>query len=863
MASIHLQGILVDSVGEIDVGGVITFTHLTTTGDTIASTQTELIIPPDGAYSIDVEYGQIRIDYTTRNTERFVANVIVNSASTATSLPELLSATTPVAKPIIIQMQGLVADATAAATTAEAFADQLTTTELIASSATFAPNTNITTKGYTTSGDGGSGSWIQNGVTGQTVSQSPAQLGDALLNDASGNQWKAVPVRGLLSMSSIGGIGDYDFTLETGTDNRLVWKAATNFSARNNGIILIDGYFYLDMQVADNSAIGSVRLKGEGKLSCGLIRKEAFGVTSFGILSRYSTPVPATPFFSLFEADGVGFYGQYSDGDPELASTTFLVLQSFDSVIVKNCHFANIGTLVTAFDNCTDVEMTGNSVVQCARDGLRATGCRHVNISGNFLSRVFDDSIVATIGSRMAFPLETSCVISNNILVDCQGIHGRGGHNSTITGNTLLRPQRRAISFEMGEEVTSFAEGIRATNNLTITGNTIIDPMPRARDAGAGIVWETTTSPLNYVRVIEVSGPSQNGVSTAKYDGTSNGGTVDSNRIVEPYGLYQELDPYNQTEQAASDGIIISNNNVTRTQKLNVPYSDWGLGLPPSIDGIAPDLQVTPLTWLTVSVTLRGKLQNVKVVNNNFTGMNWGVVHDYTSATDAINTLEVRGNTFKDIVKNCVGNKFNTGDNYAPIKSLIVKDNSFDSDPYFKVNYLNYGGHTDDGKWVLETFNAIGFDYRAVVWLGGNAEAPDISGNEIKNCNLIFSQNMHGHTGAIIDESRLISKDNKIWVGIGSADGAPGMGNNNIAGVNQVLNARSAQHYIYYDADVDSVNFGDVQGSTLYAGGLPTTGYYFKGHRVSPNNPTATIPNSILRITTGTGHVLNIDWIYT
>ena len=114
MANIHLQGILVDSVGEIDVGGVITFTHLTTTGDTIASTQTELIIPPDGAYSIDVEYGQIRIDYTTRNTERFVANVIVNSASTATSLPELLSATTPVAKPIIIQMQGLVADATAA-----------------------------------------------------------------------------------------------------------------------------------------------------------------------------------------------------------------------------------------------------------------------------------------------------------------------------------------------------------------------------------------------------------------------------------------------------------------------------------------------------------------------------------------------------------------------------------------------------------------------------------------------------------------------------------------------------------------------------------------------------------------------------
>ena len=221
MASIHLQGILVDSVGEIDVGGVITFTHLTTTGETIASTQTELVIPPDGAYSIDVEYGQIRIDYTTRNTERFVANVIVNSASTATSLPELLSATTPVAKPIIIQMQGLVADATAAATTAEAFADQLTTTELIASSAVFAPNTNITTKGYTTSGDGGAGSWVQNGVTGQTVSQSPAQLGNALLNDASGNQWALVK-HSKINVKELGAVGDL------ATDDTLSLVAAIN-----------------------------------------------------------------------------------------------------------------------------------------------------------------------------------------------------------------------------------------------------------------------------------------------------------------------------------------------------------------------------------------------------------------------------------------------------------------------------------------------------------------------------------------------------------------------------------------------------------------------------------------------------------
>ena len=207
MASIHLQGILKDSLGEIDVGAIITFTHMTTTGETIASTKRNLLIPPNGAYSIDVEYGQIRIDYTTRYTERFVSMVIVNQDSTATSLPELLNAAVPVTPPVILEMNSILTDAVSAATTSEAFANQLTTFDLIGSTAIFAPDTNITTKGYLTSGDGGSGSWVQNGMTGQTVSQTPAQLGDALLNDGNGNQWSLV-INYKINVLTLGAIGD-------------------------------------------------------------------------------------------------------------------------------------------------------------------------------------------------------------------------------------------------------------------------------------------------------------------------------------------------------------------------------------------------------------------------------------------------------------------------------------------------------------------------------------------------------------------------------------------------------------------------------------------------------------------------------
>tara|TARA_R110000772_G_scaffold147671_1_gene258126 strand:- start:547 stop:2109 length:1563 start_codon:yes stop_codon:yes gene_type:complete len=49
-------------------------------------------------------------------------------------------------------------------------------------------------QGYAAIGDGGAATWQHNGITAQTPSQSPAQLGDALLNDGNGNQWSLVGV---------------------------------------------------------------------------------------------------------------------------------------------------------------------------------------------------------------------------------------------------------------------------------------------------------------------------------------------------------------------------------------------------------------------------------------------------------------------------------------------------------------------------------------------------------------------------------------------------------------------------------------------------------------------------------------------
>jgi hypothetical protein len=212
MAHITLTGVLLDPTGEFSVGDKVKFTHQSTTGNTIKSAVSVLKVPPNGAYSINLEYGLVLVEYNDYRLGQYrnLGITTVNATNTATSIPELLNALVPVSSAELIEFQAVLTDAVtaktaavSAATTAQAFAYQLTTTALIASTTTFSAATTIPTSGFTTSGDGGGHSWKQNGVTGQTVSQTPAQIGSALLNDGNGNQW-ALVLNGVIDLRATG-----------------------------------------------------------------------------------------------------------------------------------------------------------------------------------------------------------------------------------------------------------------------------------------------------------------------------------------------------------------------------------------------------------------------------------------------------------------------------------------------------------------------------------------------------------------------------------------------------------------------------------------------------------------------------------
>ena len=135
----------------------------------------------------------------------------------------------------------------------------LTTSGLISSTSSIATDVVVSTSGFAVSGDGGGGSWVQNGVTGQTPSQTPAQLGDVLLNDGNGVQW-ALVFDGTIQVTSLGGVGDNT------ADNTIVCQAAINAlsagGADKGGVLRLSSGIWM---VSGLQLKGRVIIAGDGR----------------------------------------------------------------------------------------------------------------------------------------------------------------------------------------------------------------------------------------------------------------------------------------------------------------------------------------------------------------------------------------------------------------------------------------------------------------------------------------------------------------------------------------------------------------------------------------------------------------------
>jgi hypothetical protein len=125
----------------------------------------------------------------------------------------------------------------------------------------------VLTSGFTTSGDGGSGSWKQNGVTGQTASQSPAQLVDGLLNDGNGKQWAIVTDGGTPTLAELGAVASQSLSgADTVADSYFIVLALLGWCDSNFYLGVSDslgsGYYRLSQPLYVNQ---SLVFNGKGK----------------------------------------------------------------------------------------------------------------------------------------------------------------------------------------------------------------------------------------------------------------------------------------------------------------------------------------------------------------------------------------------------------------------------------------------------------------------------------------------------------------------------------------------------------------------------------------------------------------------
>ncbi|MCP3675060.1 MAG: hypothetical protein GY829_11415, partial [Gammaproteobacteria bacterium] len=245
MASITLTGSLLDPDGFVSIGDQVRFTHKSNTGSTIKSAVSVITIPPSGNYNITLQYGIVRVEYKDILTGVYkdVGVVTVNQDNPATTLPELLNAAVPPSSQEMIEFQAILADCVQEANNAsqsaaeaeqavvdiEALTGQQTTTELINSSTSYDADKVLETSGFNAAGDGCAGKWKQNGVTGQTPSQTPAQTGKATFNDGNGNQWELVREKNDIHLSKLGA--------KEGDDITDIFKAAVSEIANNGGKI--------------------------------------------------------------------------------------------------------------------------------------------------------------------------------------------------------------------------------------------------------------------------------------------------------------------------------------------------------------------------------------------------------------------------------------------------------------------------------------------------------------------------------------------------------------------------------------------------------------------------------------------------
>jgi len=345
---------------------------------------------------------------------------------------------------------------------------KITTSDLIALDSASSVGDVIDTTGYSVAGDGGGGQWVSVAATG-AASQSPSQLGDALLNDANGNQWVLLPInvtnKKSYSAKALGVVGD-----GIADDTAAIQAGLSAVIYGNNLTCKITSR--LLCTVANAGFVGDIKLVGD---TASFNREDGLYDNANGTI----LDVQADEF--IFDGATIKLD---TNVNPE-NTTTGLLLRSANNFKIINSNFNTFSkTKVIRIEDCDNGSITYSKVHSCLLASATTGQLTAIDIDDNRPSSTYSENIeianchiydmLASAGFVTSFGYQT-----DGINISKQPSYGHKIHHNNIrnVGDAIdCFGGRCVIHDNYLEDV--FNAGVKVINGATynkVYANTVVN----------------------------------------------------------------------------------------------------------------------------------------------------------------------------------------------------------------------------------------------------------------------------------------------------------------------------------------------------------------------------------------------------
>jgi hypothetical protein len=194
-----------------------------------------------------------------------------------------------------------------------------------------------------------------------------------------------------------------------------------------------------------------------------------------------------------------------------------IAVRGYHRVMLQDLTAEAFRNMTFTADDCDEVLVESCRILRSARDPLNLTGSRFVKVIGCTIQNAWDDAIAVHVPRDVVDENRRyATLISNNQILQANGIKVLGGRDVTITGNQIIAPNNYGIYLGCD---TYWREGNVPHRNVLVTDNLVSEMLaheylPEQGDVGTGIFFsdagrrvQTTRIRGNVITKYKPSGP--------------------------------------------------------------------------------------------------------------------------------------------------------------------------------------------------------------------------------------------------------------------------------------------------------------------------------------------------------------------